>query len=355
METTSSDPIPSDRTATLPYSPSVHDRIMRGVKRFPLPYGLTYLLLFLLTVLVNYVVDWLDGSTPVFHFPSIVCFYPLLIWGSLVIMTWLDDTARQALHRFSPLLEVHPETLQRLEYEFTTMPPRGLIARTVFWTVFVYGTFLVVVYFPVVVPRLHSTPPTIVYSLIEGFFAFNCGLFYHTTRQLLLVNRTVKLVKHFNLFRLDSVYAFSHFTARTGAGLLLMASLIMVVVPLQLSPVPVLAFEATGMVLALAAFALPLWVVHRRLVAEKRKLLAEHELRVESALGQLHQYADDKELGAVSGLHDVLSGLSIEGNILEKLRTWPWSAGTLTGFLSAIVLPMVLFLLQLGIQKWLGV
>lgn len=120
---------------------------MQGVRRLPLPYGLTYLLLFLLNVVINYLVDWMGGSMPAFHFPLIVCFYPLMIWGTLAIMTWLDDTARKALHRFGPLLDVHAETMQRLEYEFTTMPPRGLVVRTVFWT-FLYVIFLGAVYFP---------------------------------------------------------------------------------------------------------------------------------------------------------------------------------------------------------------
>lgn len=354
METTNSDSIPSDRTATQPYSPSVHDRIMQAMRRLPLPYGLTYLLLFLLNVLLHNLVDWLSGSTLPFHFTLLDCFFPLLIWGSLAIMTWLDDTARKALHRFSPLLDIHPETLKRLEYEFTTMPPRGLVMRTVFSTS-LYGLFMITVYIPVIVPRLHSTPATVAFELVIGFFGFNCGVFYHTLRQLVLVNRTVKLVKHFDLFRLESVYAFSHFTARTGAALLLLASLILVIVPVQLSPVPLLLFEGTGMLSAMAAFALPLWVVHRRLVAEKRKLVAEHDLRVESALGRLHRVADDQELRGASELHDVLEGLNVEGAILEKTRTWPWSTATLTGFLSAIVLPMALFFLQLALQKWLGV
>jgi hypothetical protein len=353
METTTSNPIPADRTTALPYPPSLHDRLMQAVKRLPLPYGLTYLLLFLLNVLINYVVDWISGSTTAFHFPLIVCFYPLLIWGTLAIMTWLDDTARKALHRFSPLLDIHPETLQRLEYEFTTMPPRGLVFRTILWTS-LYVIFLASVYFPVVVPRLHSAPPTVAYSLVEGFFAFNCGLFYHTTRQLSLVNRTVKLVKHFDLFRLDSVYAFSHFTARTGAALLLLASLILVVVPFQLSPAPLLAFQITGIVSALTAFALPLWVVHERLDREKRSMVAAHDERIKSTLARLHHALDQDQLGNVSQLNDVLDGLDKEGGILGKIRTWPWSTGTLTGFLSAIVLPIVLFFAQLAIQKWLG-
>lgn len=167
------------------------------------------------------------------------------------------------------------------------------------------------------------------------------------------MNRTVKLVKHFDLFQLDSVYAFSHFTASTGAAVLLLASLVLVVVPFQLSPVPVLAFVCTGIVAALAAFALPLWVVHQRLVAEKRGLISGHEQRVKSTLARLHHAVDENELEDVTQLSSILNGLNIEGGILEKIRTWPWSNGTLTIFLTAIVLPLIPLLIQLAIQKWL--
>lgn len=352
METTSSEPIPSDRAEALPYPPSLHDRIMRGVRRFPLPYGLTYLLLFLLTVLIHHIVDWADGSVPAFHFFPLDCFYPLLIWGSLATMTYLDDAARQALHRFSPLLDLHPETLQRLEYEFTTMPPRGLIVRTVFWTI-QYVLFMVLFYLPIMVPRLHTTLPTVVFALVLGFVGFNNGLFFHTSRQLLLVNRTVRLVKRFDLFRLEAVYAFSHLTARTGVALLLLLSLILLIVPVQLTLVPLLIFQGAGIVLALAAFALPLWVVHERLNAEKRSLLAALDERIKSALARLHDAMDEHQPADVVQLSSALQGLSIESGILEKIRTWPWSRGTLTGFLSAVVLPLVLFFVQLAIQKWL--
>lgn len=203
-------------------------------------------------------------------------------------------------------------------------------------------------------PSLKATLPTVVFVVVESFFAFNNALFYHTLRQLRLVNRTVKLVKQFDVFRLDAVYAFSHLTARTGVAWLLLASLVLLIVPVQLSPIPVVTFQLLGIVSALAAFALPLWVVHRRLVAEKRRLIAGHDLRVKTTLAKLHHALDENQLGDISQLSSALDGLSVESGILEKIRTWPWSIGTLTGFLSTIVLPMALFFVQLAIQNVLG-
>ena len=56
---------------------------------------------------------------------------------------------------------------------------------------------------------------------------------------------------------------------------------------------------------------------------------------------------DENELGDVPQLNSALDGLNTEGNILEKLRTWPWSTETLTGFLAAIVFPIILLLIRM--------
>src|SRR5512142_3156055 len=135
MEVSTPAPTSTHGQTTLPYPPSIIDRIMRFVQRLPAPYGLAYLMLFVAEVLILHIVDWADGSTPVFHFRLLLCLYPLLTWGPLAIMTYLDATARKALATIGPLLDIHAETMQRLEYEFTTMPPRGVLVRGIFFTV----------------------------------------------------------------------------------------------------------------------------------------------------------------------------------------------------------------------------
>src|SRR5919197_4110859 len=65
-------------------------------------------------------------------------------------------------------------------------------------------------------------------------------------------------------------------------------------------------------------------------------------------------YIDQNELSEVGLLNNVLAGLNMERTLLEKLPTWPWRTDTLTGFLSATVLPILLFLIQNLLRKWLG-
>jgi len=267
-------------------------------------------------------------------------------------MTYLDAIALDALSKFSPLLDISPESRRRLEYEFTTMPARGvLIGSLISMGIYIFYTVLA---YPIYV-TLGFRSLGIVHTIIDGLIVFPiAGAFiYHTMRQLRLVHHTVKLVKQFDLFRLDPVYAFSVLTSRTGIGWIFLATFTLLISPLQVSySIEIGPF--VGAALSLAAFVLPLWIVHQRLVQEKNNLLAEHGQRVKSALARMHRAVDENDLDDVPHLNSVLEGLNNERIILEKIRTWPWRTETLTGFLSVIVLPIILFLMQLAIQKWLN-
>jgi hypothetical protein len=162
------------------------------------------------------------------------------------------------------------------------------------------------------------------------------------------------MVKAFDLFRLDAVYAFSQLTSRTGIAWVLLLSATLLLYPVRLAPGPILSLLTVQVGFAIAAFALPLWIVHQRLVAEKRQLQAEHSLRVQTTLERLHRRVDDDKLADVEQLNISLAGLKAEGEILAKIPTWPWRPGLLTGFLSIVVLPIVLVLIQLALGNWMA-
>jgi hypothetical protein len=335
----------------LPYPPSFIDRFMRFIQQLPVPYWLTYLVLFIFEVLVNHVVMWLTNALPTFTFSSVTLAYPLWLWGPLILMTYLNSTALKAVSNFSPLLDVTPEEIQRLKYEFTTMPARSVIINELIW----FGIY--VFYLPLIVPTYVTSgfeQTLIIYSVIIGLGPFLIGsvILYQTVRQLKLVHRTVKVVKQFDLFNLNPVNALSALTSRTGIAWIILPSITLLFQNTEHYLALVLLL--LGVVLALVAFVLPMWVVHKRLVEEKRLLLAQHGQRVKVTLARLHRSVDENELDDVKHLRYVLDGLTTESNILEKIRTWPWSTETLTGFLSALGLPIILLLIQIAIQKWLN-
>ncbi|MEJ2757916.1 MAG: hypothetical protein P8046_05475 [Anaerolineales bacterium] len=337
----------------LPYPPSFIDRFIWFIQRLPIPYWLTYLLLFTLQGALNLVLGWLDGWVPAYTFNSLMFLFPIWQWIPLAAITYLNNISATTLSSFHPLLDVDEDTYQQLKDEFTTMPRRGVILSGMIWvaiyvliTTLTFDTFYIG----------YGLGITLMWFVIlEGLIAFITGgvIYYHSIRQLQLVNRTVKQVKRFNLFHLDPVYAFSQLTARTGILWMLLLGLTLLAFPLDLASLLTIAMLVGQVVLALAAFVLPLRSVNQRLVSEKRSLLAANQQRIETTLTQLHQRIDQKDTGEIGQINDALAGLNTERDILAKISTLPFSTNTLRGFLSAIVLPIALLLVQISIQKWL--
>jgi len=162
------------------------------------------------------------------------------------------------------------------------------------------------------------------------------------------------MVKQFDLFQLEPIYAFSALTSRTGASWVILISLTLLTVPIQAAPFPTLALLIVQLVLAIAAFVLPLRIVNNRLVSEKRRLLAELDQRVKGTLASLHRCFDENALAEVAQINSAIVGLNAERDILTRIPTWPWRAGMLTGFLSIVILPIMLFILQLVLARWFG-
>ena len=327
---------------------------MDFIARLPVPYWITYCVFFILQSVIFHILAWSDGWLDAYTFDSIILLFPLWLWAPLAIMTYLDSISLDALSKFEPLLDIPDDEFQHLNDEFTTMPARNVIFNSIIWVaVYILLTYLNWETF--YLDNRLSTP-LIVTTIIAGLFPFFIGsaIYYHSIRQLRLVNRTVKMVKQFNLFHLEPVYTFSRVTARTGIAWVLLLSFTLLIFPIQLSTVPTLVMFAIQIVLAIAAFMLPLWVVHQRLIEEKRRLVSELNQRVEETLAKLHIGLDKNQLNEVPQLNEAITALNAEREILNKIPTWPWPTGVLTGFLSAIVLPVALFLLQLFLGNLLG-
>ena len=345
---------PSD-PAKLPYPPSWIDRFMSSIQRLPVPYGIAYAILFLLEVAVMHAIGWWDGSLPPLRFDRLYLLFPLWLWGPLAIMTYLDEVALHALRDFQPLLGKHEEEIPRVQYELTTLPARSVWISALVWT----GVFALLMYvgFPIVVREYSYGPLAIAAVWVFGLLTFLSGsiVYYHTIRQLRLVSRTIALVERVNLFHLDPIYAFARLSAQTGVTWLLLAGVTLITFPFELINFTTVALYGMQVVFALGAFLLPLWKVHQRLVAEKRRLLAGVNRRLEVAIHRLHEALDGDDLARVKEIDTALGGLGSERTVLAGIPTWPWSTATLSGFVSALVLPVALFLIQLALRNLLGV
>jgi hypothetical protein len=321
---------------------------MRAVQRLPLPYWLTYTLIAVVESLLVHVAAWLDGTTPPWTLQPIFLLFPFRTWLALAWMTYLNQQAIQALHHFRPLLDSDEEE-QRLAQQMTTMLGRPV------WIVSLVGMLFFLLLARVrpidaFVDRPFLTPA----YLLSGFGAFGIGsvIYFHTFHQLRWVSRIYTGTQSINLFRLEPLFAFSRLTARTGVAYLFLVSLSLLLFPYPLTDTRAVVSYLLQIALSLLAFVLPLWNTHQRLETEKRRLVGEADLRMEKSLQQLHRHLDEGNAQVIEGDQVALESLLLERKVLEAIPTWPWQPSTLRGIVTALFLPILLFLVQMVIERW---
>ncbi len=274
---------------------------------------------------------------------------PYLLW----VRFYLDRVAAAALDVFRPVIAVSDAEFLRLRYELTTLPARTTrIVTVVAMAVFLLNAVLL--------------PRAIVWeygsSLEAALIAIGpVGLFTvavvalstcQAIHQLRMVGRIYDLVGKIALLRAKPLYAFSQLTAQTGASFLLLTYYIAAVRPDLVLRSPALQTLLVAMVpTAVACFVLPLRGMHLRLAAEKDRALAEVASRFEAVFMRLHERVDQEVLADADKLNLQITSLSAERDALASVSTWPWNPATLTGFLTTLVLPILLWGIQRVVER----
>ena len=102
---------------------------------------------------------------------------------------------------------------------------------------------------------------------------------------------------------------------------------------------------------AILVFLLPLSGLHRRLVGEKRRLQIDADRKMEAVIGWLHQRIETEDLRDADPIHKTISSLTMKREVLAKVPTWPWEPGTLNVLLTALFLPVALWLVQRVLER----
>jgi hypothetical protein len=297
-----------------PYPASVVDRFLAWVGRLPVPAWFFYLVLLAALIVIFNGLAWIDGTARPGTFElyrSSVPVYPVWV---LALLQYLNRVARRALAAFRPALGARDADYERLQYELVTLPRRGtwvILALSLVFTA-TYITFT-----PYLVALFRRSPEVaIVESVVYAFcFGMIAVFFYHTIRQLHMVSRI--LMNYFGVLT----------DPRTFQNLALFSLTI------------------AASLIAVVCFLLPLRGMHGRIVAEKKRLRAEANARLEATIQQLYACADSQDLAEVDRLNQLMASLVTTREIIEKIPTWPWEPGTLISFISVFLLPLVVRLI----------
>jgi hypothetical protein len=269
--------------------------------------------------------------------------------GFLAALDLLSQIAGETFDAFRPALGTAGLDESRERYELTTTPSRVALAMLL-----IAGPFTAFYYYedPVASQVVGLGPAALVGRwLFESFFtALLLILIVQSLRQLRLVSRLHAAATRIDPFHPAPLYAFSRLTALTGAALVGVIALGVALNPAALTENSFLLVWLPWLVgfpgVALVAFVAPLVGMHGRLVRIKGSLQSASEDRIKAVLEELHRDVDGLQLGRADGLQKTLTSLLQEREILARLPTWPWSTATIRGFASALLLPLIVFLLQ---------
>ncbi len=167
----------------------------------------------------------------------------------------------------------------------------------------------------------------------------------HTWRQLRLVVRIHREARAIDPFDRGPVYAFSRFTVQIGLAFLVSGYYALTVnAAFQSGNLVGLAVLGLVLLLGAACFILPLWGIHGRLVAVKDALLAGVEERVTKLADELYRRIDAGELDGTKVINEAIAATGAVRERIGKLPTWPWPPQLFRGFLSALLIPVVVYL-----------
>jgi hypothetical protein len=338
-----------------PYPPSWIDRLIDWVQRLPGHGWLFYLGVALVLVLARTIAAWSDGSLPVGTlFPAHVV---LAITGAylLFVLHYLDDMAGAALSDFRPVLTVDDAGYERLRYEITTMPARP----TLIWSLagLVFGVAVPTLLLPESQLRafkVFTSPAASVvdYLLIVLGWMIGFIVLYHTIRQLGLVSRIYTQHTNVNIFDTGPLYGLSRVAAMTTIALLFITFSYVTLAANWQFDNPVIALTVgVSMVVALVTFVWPLFGAHRLLQQEKARWKGEVARQMEAVARELHHRVSTDDMHGMESIKDALESLIAERGVLDKVPTWPWEPETVRVVITALLLPVVLWIVTRVLER----
>ena len=111
---------------------------------------------------------------------------------------------------------------------------------------------------------------------------------------------------------------------------------------------------AASIVVGIATFVVPLWGIHERLVDEKAILARDIEDRVGRIGTEMYRRIDAGEFDGTKILSEALAGVTPLRERIQRLPTWPWPPQLLRGFVSALLLPLVIYVLTRLVSTSIG-
>jgi len=334
--------------------PGVLSRVLGWADRLPGHGWWVYPLLFVLSLAWSHVVVWATGQVPIGEFlPLLVVghFYAPFLLGATA---WINGSSGRALASFWPATGWPDDEREAWRRRFVASPGR--------WDVLLVAIGIVVAIVAFLSAPASSLPSgdraiLFVAYLPPAALGYSVALLAiaHSAYQLRLVARIHRQATAIDPFDRVSLYAFSSLTAQTGLMFVVIGYYALTVNgAFQAGNVTAIVMLGAAFAIGIACFVLPLWGIHGRLVREKEDLIRDAEVRVNRLGDEMYRRIDAGQFDATKVVSDALVGVTDLRKRIVDIPTWPWRPQVLSGFLSALLLPVAIFLITRALASQLG-
>ena len=325
----------------VPYSASWQNRFFDAVDGLPIPKLLVFILIFLGFLLLDHLVPWLEGKLPWGELDAGQFSFHIWLFIGFFTFDYFLSYSRIALTKFRPAMNIDDQEYEQLSYRFITLSARTGWFMTLLAVLFAIVLVSTAGFLPAYMRSGWSSIAAYFTGAVQGSLFLSISVFLY--RAMRMIRQLYGRVQSVNLFHLEPIYAFSGFTVRVGVFFVLTSTLGYLTNTIGWF----LAFTVSLWTsLAIASFIWPLGGMHAKLQEEKERMNDENDQRLHTAYQELHQRMDQK---ITAGMGDFRSGLSALIDLrqeIKKISTWPWDPATLWTFITALFVPLAVWLIQ---------
>lgn len=317
------------------------DRLLAWLEALPWPLWMSLATGTVLGILFVHATEWLVGDLPFGHFDLYRATFAVYPFAFLALIAIQNRVNLLALERFRPACGLDDAAYCVAAAKLTHQP-----ARTTLLVTLAFGVvgFVIEMSGEGASDRMAAFPVAFGIDLVvnvPGYMAAGAWMVvaFRLLRRVVELHRDAPRV---DLLNPEPVRAFSSATAVVSVSAIGIVTFALLTGSAMYDGAVGLALYATLMCLALAAFLVPLWGMHRRLISERTRMLTDAGARLEATLARLYAHVDADRTG-VSDLRDRLMALVAARDLVAQQSTWPWRPETLRWFVSALIVPIVLW------------
>lgn len=324
-------------------APSYLNRVIDAVRRSSVPAPVIYGLVWVTFVATELAAKAADGTISDLRLIHVVL--PTFAIAAFPAVHFFTDQAARALETARPLLRLSDEETDAFRLDLTVLRAGpASVAAAVGLASFVLLTLIQPADTFEVLGTMTSPLVSAVELTWQVLLWSGVGpVAYLIARQMMIVANLTTHHTRIDLFALGPIYAYSRLTAAHA----IFTAAVVVVGSVALSrlagTVQWGAFAGAALLLAGAAFVVPLWGAHRLIVARK----AQHEDRIGRSMvrliDELETVAERSELAAMDAPKTALEGIVLARDQVRAISAWPWRPETIRGVVSALLLPLLIW------------